>query len=509
MNQNLLPSLFAALLILPATVGGQTTYYVANTGSNTNPGTNPAAPKKNIDKAIQAASSGDTIKIAGGAYSGTFNIGYFVLDKSVSLVGSYDSSFTTQSIRLHPTVIAPDNASANSGMQPLLSFSGGPIQSVTIDGIVFNRGEQNSYSLTEGIPPGWTGSGRLLIPPDKAPGDNATVTEPTLLIPASVVASDITVRNCVFANGTLFGIQAGIRGGTLSILNNIFINNRFGAVEAWGTCASGPCVDIEFAYNTVLFSTTRGYDLAADDLGIGYRIRTKATHHIHHNIFAGNNSALEHSFFVPDADIQINDNYIAASNVADMRYSPTTGNALNLRGEQLNDLDATVTGNIYSIPAGLIVNAGYLDALLRSFLKDGSAPPDGSYNQWRQYHGLPALTGGDTNSIRFHANRYPQDELVSIFGAVSGYGAALFGGDAVPSIEYSITSVTRSASSVVITWPSIPGWTRDIEYSETLNPALWTRIATGLSAGSYSDTNSARISKSRGFYRCIVHPPGS
>lgn len=501
MKTRLLPSLYAALLVLPATVGGQTTYYVAKTGSNSNPGTSIGAPKKNIDKAIQAAIAGDTIKIAGGSYSGTFNIGYIVIDKSVSLVGSYDPGFTSQSMRLHPTVIGPDNASGATGREPLLSFDNGPIQNVTIDGIVFDRGDQNSYSLTDGIPPGWTGEGRLLLPPSKATGDNATVTEPLLQIPSSVVASDIVVRNCVFANGSSFGIQAGIREGTFSVINNVFINNRIAAIEAYGTCATGPCVDIEFAYNTVLFSTTRGYDLAADDLGIGYRIRTKARHHIHHNIFAGNNSALEHTFFVPDGDIQINDNHIAASNVADMRYTPSSGNALNLRGEQLNDLDATVTGNVFSVPAAFIVNANHLDALLRSFLQDGSAPPDGSYNQWRQMHGLPDLAGGETFNHHFHANQYPQNDAIRLFGAVSGYGAT--------SIEYTISSVIRTLSSVVLTWPALPGWTRDIEYSQTLNPASWSVIASGLGTGSFTDTNSTRLSRSVGFYRCIVHPPGS
>jgi hypothetical protein len=501
-----LPFLLSALLLLPATMDGQTTYYVAKTGSNSNPGTSALAPKKNIDKAIQVAGSGDTIKIAGGSYSGTFNVGYFVLDESISLVGSYDSSFSTQSILLHPTVIAPDNASAASGREPLLSFSGGPIDNVTIDGIVFDRGEQNSYSTTDGIPPGWTGTGRLLIPPSKAPGDNATVTEPILQIPSSVVASNIAIRNCVFANGASFGIQAGIRSGIFLVRNNIFINNRFGAVEAYGTCATGPCVNVEFSYNTVLLSTTRGYDLAADDLGIGYRIRTKATHHIHHNIFAGNNSALEHTFFVPDGDIQITDNYIAASNVADMRYNPSSGNALNLRGEQLNDLDATVTGNVYAVPAGLMMDADHLDALLRSFLKDGSAPPDGSYNQWRQYHGLPALAGGETFDHHFHANRYPQDDAIGLFGAVSGFGAALFGGDAAPSIEYAITSLTRTPSGIILTWPVVAGWTRDVQYTESLDPPSWSTIISGLSTGFYSDTNSTRVSRPGGFYRCIVHP---
>jgi len=113
MNKSLLSTLYATLLVLPAAVDGQTTYYVANTGLNSNPGTSPLAPKKNIDKAIQVAIGGDTIKIAGGTYSGTFNIGYFVLDESISLVGSYDSSFTTQSILLHPTVIAPDIVCSN------------------------------------------------------------------------------------------------------------------------------------------------------------------------------------------------------------------------------------------------------------------------------------------------------------------------------------------------------------------------------------------------------------
>ena len=47
-----------------------TTYYVANTGNDANPGTNPAAPKQHIQAGINAAVSGDSVLLADGTYTG-------------------------------------------------------------------------------------------------------------------------------------------------------------------------------------------------------------------------------------------------------------------------------------------------------------------------------------------------------------------------------------------------------------------------------------------------------
>ncbi len=74
-----------------------TTYYVATTGSDSNSCTAPALPCATINGAIgKAAASGDTIKVAVGTYTGT-GTEVVLINKSVTLSGGWDATFTTQS----------------------------------------------------------------------------------------------------------------------------------------------------------------------------------------------------------------------------------------------------------------------------------------------------------------------------------------------------------------------------------------------------------------------------
>ena len=402
---------------------GQNIIYVSKKGSNKNPGTDITAPKKNIDKAIKIAKKGDKIYIAGGKYSGTFSIGYIRADKAISLYGSFDDKFAKQDIVAHPTIFAPANKSAAAGRKALFSFSKGPIDNVVIDHIVWDRGNQNSYSPTKGKPAGFEGTGMLLFPPAKAPGENATVKSPLIAITASVTASNITISNCAFVNGSSFGVQAGMRSGKLVITNCVFVNNVMAAAEVYGTCGdkSKPCVDIEFSYNTVMFTTTRTKDLGEDDMGRGFRIRTKATYDINHNIFMGNMSAVDHVFFAKDEWVKMNDNIFAVNKAADFFYTPSSGNALRLKGEELEELDIEVTGNKYEVPANIPVDAAYLNAFLNSFYKEKATVDDNMMNQWRQSVGLPKQ-GTIKSSVSFYANKYSQSKALELFGAVKDYG---------------------------------------------------------------------------------------
>jgi hypothetical protein len=63
-----------------------TLYVSSATGKNTNPG-DKENPIKEIDKAIAVAQPGDTINVAGGVYSGTFDIGYMEVFRRTSARG--------------------------------------------------------------------------------------------------------------------------------------------------------------------------------------------------------------------------------------------------------------------------------------------------------------------------------------------------------------------------------------------------------------------------------------
>jgi Zn-dependent metalloprotease len=73
-----------------------TTYYVATTGNDSNSCTAPASPCATINGAIGKAADGDTIKVAVGTYTGT-GAEVVLVNKSVTLSGGWDATFTTQS----------------------------------------------------------------------------------------------------------------------------------------------------------------------------------------------------------------------------------------------------------------------------------------------------------------------------------------------------------------------------------------------------------------------------
>jgi hypothetical protein len=68
-----IPVFLLTLLSFPLVA--KTIYVPGAAGKNNQPGTKEQ-PLKNIDKAIKIAQSGDTVNVAGGIYSGTFDIGY-------------------------------------------------------------------------------------------------------------------------------------------------------------------------------------------------------------------------------------------------------------------------------------------------------------------------------------------------------------------------------------------------------------------------------------------------
>lgn len=410
-----------------APASGKAIFVSRDGGSNSNDGSREA-PLKNLDKAIARADAGDTILIAEGIYSGTFDIGFFESDKPLKLYGGFTSDFAGRDPIRHPTVLQPNNASGAKSRKPILTFTKA-VDGVVVDGLVFDMGERNSYDPSEGKPEG-VSTGRLLLPPKKASGENATVTEPCLSIPSAALGGEVEIRNSTFVNGASFAIQAGMRTGTLRIVNNVFVANRMAAIEAYGTCANkgGPksmsrCAEIEVANNTILFSWSRTADF--QDMGYGVRVMTKAGYTIHHNLIGGNvMSGVDHSRFDPDDWVSLDDNLFFVNKQADLEYSPASNTSLNLTADQFGDLElASNARNRNEIPKGLAVDKAYLEGFLTARYSeqtdlDRSSPA----NQWRSILGLN-LQGTMTSQVSMYGNRYPYEKALGLFGAVAGIGA--------------------------------------------------------------------------------------
>lgn len=404
------------ILVLTAAVStfplmSKTLFVSKANGKNSNPGTKEQ-PLKNIDKAVKVAQAGDTVNVAGGIYSGTFDIGYIDCNKALKLMGSFSPDFSARDIKKYPTVFQPDNKSGARSRKALLRFSG-DVDGVVVNGFVFDMGMRNAYHNKDGKPAGLE-TGMLLLPPKKLTGQAATVTEACLSIPSSSKGGDVLIQNNVFVNSAKFGIQAGLRKGTLKILNNVFIANRMAAMEIYGTCRStgGPktlslCGEVEIAHNTILFSWSRTKELL--DMGYGIRIMTKLSYNIHHNVIGGNVLAgVDHSRFNKNEWVKLDHNIFFANKMADLEYSPASNTKLNLRVEQFGDLEfASCTGNKDIIPKTLVIDKAYLEGFLNSrYTEQADFNPDSPANQFREIMGLNKQ-GKLTSRVTMYGNRYP------------------------------------------------------------------------------------------------------
>jgi hypothetical protein len=430
---------FLVILLITFTVFtfslvSKTLYVSKENGKNNNPGSKEQ-PLKNIDKAINIAQPGDVINIAGGIYSGTFDIGYLDCNKALKLYGSFSPDFSSRDIMKYPTIFQPNNQSGAKSRKPLIRFSG-DVDGLVVDGFVFDMGMRNSYHNQEGKPDGLE-TGMLLLPPQKMTGQVATVTESCLSIPSASKGGEILIQNNVFVNSAKFGIQAGLRTGTMKILNNIFVANRMAAIEVYGTCpgTGGPkslslCGEVEIAYNTILFSWSRTKELL--DMGYGIRVMTKLKYNIHHNLIGGNVLAgVDHSRFNKNDWVKLDHNIFFANKMADMEYSPASNTKLNLRVEQFEDLEiASCTNNKTQIPKTLSIDRAYLEGFLNSrYSEQADFNPDSPANQWREIMGLNKQ-GKLTSRVTMYGNRYNWKKALELFGAVKDFGAQSFQGGA-------------------------------------------------------------------------------
>ncbi len=408
-------------------LSSQIIYVSIEKGNNKNNGSQ-SNPVKEIDKAVQMAEPGAEIRIAGGKYSGTFNIGFIESNKPVRLFGSYDENFTSQDITNHPTIFQPDNAVGGKNRKALLKFTK-DVAGTIVDGIVWEMGNRNAYSGKEGIITGLDG-GRLLMPTENPPAGNSTTDEPCIQFLSASSGGDVTIQNCVFVNGASFALQAGHRSGKFTVKNNVFVANKMAAIEIYGTCAGSNqnkdmtlCGEVEIAYNTILFTWSRLKDLK--DMGYGIRIMTKCSYNIHNNIIGGSVlAAIDHSRFTKNEWIKIDNNIFFVNKKADLYYTPGSNTNLNLTVNQFGDLEiASASGNKDEIPKNLKVNKVYLEAFLNTrYSEQADYNPDSPANQLRAAMGMNKQ-GKIQSSVSMFMNKYPWKEALDLFGNVTGYGA--------------------------------------------------------------------------------------
>ncbi|HSQ75235.1 MAG TPA: DUF1565 domain-containing protein [Bacteroidota bacterium] len=406
-------------------------------GDNQNAGTKDA-PFKNLEAALKASKAGDRIHVAAGNYTGLRDKGYLEAPQPVELLGGYAPDFSTRDVVKHPTMVAPDNASAASGRKPLFSILNVPAGSrFVLDGFVFDRGAQNAYSPKEGVISGL--GGRKLSATEKPADGNSTVEEPLVCFTNKVnakVEGDLIIRNCVFLNGH-FGIQGGFKKGTVQIVNNVFVANKMAAIEVFGTGGKkgpkGPVAkdgDVEIANNTILFTWSRLKDFA--DMGYGVRIMTMVSYNIHHNLIGCNIlTGIDHTRGNLNEWVKIDDNIIFLNKQAPLLYvEPGKSAAGMMERVKIADVGADLglascRNNTEDLGTPLPLTTAYLTGYLGArYSEQADFDPNSPANVLREVFGLPKQ-GKLTTQVSMFANRYPADDALKLFGAKQGVGAQL------------------------------------------------------------------------------------
>ena len=427
----------AVALLFAMSATAQTFYVSKNTGSNRNDGSKDA-PYKNLQKAIEAVPEGATIYVAEGNYFGTLDKGNIPVTKCVKIYGGYSTDFNQRDVLKYRTMVQP-NATSNgtaSGLGTMIVKVNNPDGEVVIDGLLFDRGNSISYNVRDegkpdGVdcpmmnPIGTSGKGGANL--DET---NVLTTETREIYFDNPTFKQITIRNCAFVNAPNYGIGGQFRGKAL-IDNNIFINNRMIACDVWGGDAKVN-MEVEFCNNTVLFTWSRLKDMA--DMGYAFRFNNRTDSYVHHNILGCSvYAALDRGRTDTPNDREA------------MKVTTSEHNMffLNKRGdlalpgggmymmvncedfeevEQLKEIDGCVRLNDPSVLKGKI-NEAYLNGFINASYKETlSSDPNSAANQFRQAMGMNQV-GTMTSSATMFANRYPFEDALKMFGAVSGFGA--------------------------------------------------------------------------------------
>ena len=437
MKKTLCMLILASLFALSASA--QTYYVSKNTGSNRNDGS-IGAPFKNIQKAIEAAPEGATIYVAEGNYFGTLDKGNIPVTKCVKIYGGYNTDFSQRDVLKYRTMVQPTAASNGtaSGLGTMIIKVNNPQGEVVIDGLLFDRGNSISYNVKdegkpEGVecpmmnPIGTSGKGGANL--DET---NVFTTETREIYLENPNCKQITIQNCAFVNAPNYGV-AGQFHATLVIDNNIFINCRMIACDVWGGDAKDN-MEVYFSNNTVLFTWSRMKDLA--DMGWAFRYNNRTNSYVDHNLFGCTTcAALDRGRTDTPKDREAQKVTTSTNNMFFLNKQgdlTLPGGGLYMRVncedfeevEQLAEIDGCIRMRDPNSLKGKI-NKAYLNGFINASYKETlNSDPNSPENQFRQAMGMNQ-TGKMTSSATMFANRYPFEDALKMFGAVSGYGAQL------------------------------------------------------------------------------------
>ena len=417
-----------------ATLAGDL-YVSLSTGANKNAGTKEA-PLKNVWKAVEKAEPGDTIHVAEGNYPGKMKCGWIQLDKPVSLICGYAPDFSSRDPVAHRTMLQPSNDQNDkkgSAMALLLvNFNNKPFTGfkMVIDGLILDDGFASSYHAEKGKPEGFE-TGMWLEGPAKNLADAFPSANRYSLFTqlGSGTQGDIEIRNCTFVNGSNMGANVNWFKGKVKMENNVFCNNRMIGANVQSTNGKAGEVEWEFEHNTVLFTWSRLNDLA--DMGFGLRVNSNVSAEIEDNVIGLNVlTGFDNTKGNPKTKkIELDGNVFFLNRESDVQMTVSPSIA-KVRVDDFEDLEGVDGIESIEDNVGLAnpkafagrINARYLDAFLSMKYTESTKLDEGKCNGLRSALGLP-LQGTIKTACDMYANRYPLDDALKLFGALTGKGA--------------------------------------------------------------------------------------
>lgn len=437
MNFSILKS--AVFGVLTMTVAGSlfaADWYVSPKGKNKAAGNTPAAPFKNIWKAIDKAKPGDTIRIAEGKYFGKMQCGWIAVNKPVNLIGGYSADFKTRNPLVHKTMLQPTNdMNATKPIFGTLTITiTGQKGNVVVDGFVFDHTLANSYHPTKGKPAGFK-NGMWLQPPAKGNTKFPSIDRYMLHSEFKYgTQGDLIIQNCLFLNASNYAVNANHFLGSVKIINNVFIGGRMVAAEVRKSNAKDFMVNYEFAYNTVMFTWTRTSEMT--DMGYGVRANEGIISNIHNNIFGLNCMAGFDNTKGKDQKkkIKLDNNIFFLNKKADVAITMSPNiKFMKVDGGGFDDLEEapgfeSVDKNISLKDPKLfkgILDTSYLKEFLNAtYTEKTSYDPNSPVNTFREALGMNKQ-GSIKSKVSMFANPYPEANVMKFFGAVPKYGAQI------------------------------------------------------------------------------------
>ena len=327
--------------------------------------------------ALRAAGPGDSIHLAAGIYLGRYERSSWFIDApNLTILGGYRRDFSTRSPWQTPSVLA-----ALPGYEAVrencLIAGRGDHSGLVLDGLLVDGAGRNSYGPkpAEGLSDYPTMDGGL----------------------ASFSATNVTVRNCIFANSATGGVELSGDGSRFE--NNLVINLLgIGMLDLRrGPSESGTVVTVIgnsfcFAFDTAGPPFGNGADNA-----IGVRVSRSAV--IQKNVFvACGNSGLAIFRDIDRVSVDGNLFYLTLHDIAVNRAS---GSALEITEGSIDEMEdlgfKSASGNVVQDAGVSGLEPPWLDAYSRHVLGLYAKPPREALNALCQKVGLPALAPTDVD----------------------------------------------------------------------------------------------------------------